>query len=182
VTVQNVQIRPPEPTDAAALEALITAHFSEGASYGVDLAIDDPTRHVRVAADDEPVGVMAVNRFDERDPIGEEMYFFDDPEGIPPADQYGLVEMGYVRADATGRGIGSRLLETIEAIGLDHGVDCFVIDSWYHGGPDSPRNLFVPAGYETVRTTPIERPAAECPKCTDTCTCEGALGVWLPEE
>ena len=176
--MRQIQIREPVPGDETPLEDLITAHFSEGASYGVDLSISDPTRHVRVAADDEErLGVMGVNCLDDAAAVAEAMYFFDDPEGLPPADRYGLLEMGYVRADATGQGIGSRLLETVERVGRECDVDWFVVDSWYHGGPDSPQRLLAPNGYETVRTTPIERPASECPKCEVECTCEGAMGV-----
>lgn len=180
--MRQIEIREPVPGDEEPLEELITDHFSEGASYGVDLSRSDPTRHVRVAAGDETLGVMAVNCLDDAAAVAEEMYFFDDPAGIPEAETYGLLEMGYVRADATGRGLGSRLLETVERVGRERGVDCFVVDSWYHGGPDSPRKLLAGNGYETVRTTPLDRPAAECPKCEETCTCEGAMAVrWAAE-
>ena len=195
--MDEIAIREPRPGDAGALEALITAHFSEGSSYGVDLGLDDPTYHVLVAvevdadsgvdadgeADDEgrdtgPIlGVMALREFDDPAAVAEEMYFFDDPGLIPDAERYGHLEMGYVRDGATGRGIGSRLLERLHAIGAERGVDLLLADSWYHGGPDSPEKLFDRHGYETVHREPIDRPAAECPKCEVECTCEAALAV-----
>ena len=197
--MDEIAIRDPRPDDAEELEALITAHFSEGSSYGVDLGLDEPTYHVLVAvegrggdagpdtegdddtgsgADDAPIlGVMALREFEDPAAVADEMYFFDDPELIPDAERYGHLEMGYVRDGATGRGIGSRLLERLHAIGADRGVDLFLADSWYHGGADSPERLFGRHGYETVHREPIERPAAECSKCEVECTCEAALAV-----
>ncbi|OYR44235.1 N-acetyltransferase, partial [Halorubrum sp. Ea8] len=96
---------------------------------------------------------------------------------IPAADRYGHLEMGYVRDGATGRGIGSRLLGRLHRIGAERGVDVLVADSWYHGGADSPEKLFDRHGYEAVHREPIDRPAAECPKCEVECTCEAALAV-----
>jgi GNAT superfamily N-acetyltransferase len=183
-------IRDPRPGDAEALEALITSHFSEGSSYGVDLGLGDPTYHVLVAvegggndgtaegdSDETILGVMALREFADPDAVADEMYFFDDPDLLPDAGLYGHLEMGYVRDDATGRGIGSRLLERLHAVGAERGVDLFLADSWYHGGDDSPEKLFDAHGYETVHRDPIERSAAECPKCEEECTCEGALAV-----
>jgi len=196
--MDEIAIRDPRPADAEPLEALITSHFSEGSSYGVDLGIGDPTYHVLVAVeadtggdvngggveggsddreDEAILGVMALREFDDPADVAEEMYFFDDPDLLPAADLYGHLEMGYVRDGATGRGIGSRLLERLHEIGAARGVDLFLADSWYHGGDDSPEKLFGAHGYETVHREPIERPAAECPKCEGTCTCEGALAV-----
>ena len=193
-------IRDPRPGDAEPLEALITSHFSEGSSYGVDLGLDDPTYHVLVAVEggaedageaggeearedgerdlgDAILGVMALREFDDPTDVAEEMYFFDDPDLLPAAALYGHLEMGYVRDGATGRGLGSRLLGRLHETGAERGVDLFLADSWYHGGDDSPERLFDAHGYETVHREPIERPAAECPKCEETCTCEGALAV-----
>lgn len=191
--MDEIAIRDPRPGDAEPLEALITSHFSGGSSYGVDLGIDDPTYHVLVAvegdgeaaaeadaeadSDDAHLGVMALRELDEPAAVADEMYFFDDPDLLPPAGLYGHLEMGYVRDDATGRGIGSRLLERLHAVGAERGVDLFLADSWYHGGDDSPERLFDAHGYETVHRDPIDRPAAECPKCEEACTCEGALAV-----
>ncbi|ELZ31293.1 hypothetical protein C465_15527 [Halorubrum distributum JCM 9100] len=191
--MDDIAIRDPRPADAEPLEALITSHFSEGSSYGVDLGIGDPTYHVLVAVeggaadaeatrgesdrDDAILGVMALREFDDPTDVAEEMYFFDDPDLLPDAGLYGHLEMGYVRDGATGRGIGSRLLERLHAVGAARGVDLFLADSWYHGGDDSPERLFDAHGYETVHREPIERPAAECPKCEGECVCEGALAV-----
>ncbi|ELZ45343.1 hypothetical protein C464_12685 [Halorubrum coriense DSM 10284] len=196
--MDEIAIRDPRPADAEPLEELITSHFSEGSSYGVDLGIGDPTYRVLVAVeadaggdangggvegggddgdDDAILGVMALREFDDPVDVAEEMYFFDDPGLLPAAELYGHLEMGYVRDGATGRGIGSRLLERLHEIGAERGVDLFLADSWYHGGDDSPEKLFGAHGYETVHREPIERPAAECPKCEETCTCEAALAV-----
>ncbi|QWC19052.1 N-acetyltransferase [Halorubrum sp. 2020YC2] len=186
--MDDIAIRDPRPGDAEPLEALITSHFSEGSSYGVDLGLDDPTYRVLVAVeaesdgddgdrDDEILGVMALREFEAPAAVADEMYFFDDPDLLPPATLYGHLEMGYVRGDATGRGIGSRLLERLHAVGADRGVDLFVADSWYHGGDDSPEKLFDGRGYETVHRDPIERSVDECPKCEGECVCEGALAV-----
>ena len=196
--MDDIAIRDPRPADAEPLEELITSHFSEGSSYGVDLGIGDPTYHVLVAVeadagggaegtevesdgdgegDDAILGVMALREFDDPTDVAEEMYFFDDPDLLPAATLYGHLEMGYVRDGATGRGLGSRLLGRLHETGAERGVDLFLADSWYHGGDDSPERLFDAHGYETVHREPIERPAAECPKCEETCTCEGALAV-----
>jgi ribosomal protein S18 acetylase RimI-like enzyme len=193
--MDEIAIRAPRPEDADELEALITAHFTEGSSYGVDLGIGDPTYHVLVAVEgggdagvgasddagadaDSPIlGVMALREFDDPAAVADEMYFFDDASLIPDAERYGHLEMGYVRDGATGRGIGSRLLERLHAVGAERGVDCFLADSWYHGGADSPEKLFDRHGYETVHREPIERPAAECSKCEVECTCDAALAV-----
>ncbi|WP_434521035.1 GNAT family N-acetyltransferase [Halorubrum sp. AS12] len=191
--MDDIAIRDPEPGDAEALEALITSHFSEGSTYGVDLGLDDPTYHVLVAVeggaedgeeaggesdpDDAILGVMALREFDEPAAVADEMYFFDDPGLLPSAGLYGHLEMGYVSEEATGRGIGSRLLERLHAVGAERGVDLFLADSWYHGGADSPEKLFDAHGYETVHRDPIERSADECPKCEGECVCEGALAV-----
>ncbi|MFC7187706.1 N-acetyltransferase [Halorubrum yunnanense] len=132
---------------------------------------------------DGPIlGVMALREFEAPTAVAEEMYFFDDPDLLPAAELYGHLEMGYVRDGATGRGIGSRLLGRLHAIGAERGVDLFLADSWYHGGDDSPEGLFDKHGYETVHREPIDRPAAECPKCEGECTCEGALAVRRAEE
>ncbi|MDV7350606.1 N-acetyltransferase [Halorubrum distributum] len=196
--MDEIAIRDPRPADAEPLEELITSHFSEGSSYGVDLGIGDPTYHVLVAVEADAgdgaegaevesdgdgegdgaiLGVMALREFDDPTDVAEEMYFFDDPDLLPAAALYGLLEMGYVRDGATGRGLGSRLLGRLHETGAERGVDLFLVDSWYHGGDDSPERLFDAHGYETVHRDPIERSAAECPKCEETCTCEGALAV-----
>ena len=207
--MDEIAIRDPRPGDAEALEALITAHFSDGQSYGVDLGFDDPTYHVLVATEVDAsagvdasaevdasarvdvapegdgqtrntgaiLGVMALREFGSPAAVADEMYFFGDPALLPEAERYGHLEMGYVRDGETGRGIGSRLLERLHAIGAGRGVDLFVGDSWYHGGADSPKKLFDRHGYETIYREPIERPAAECPKCESECSCEGALVV-----
>ncbi|EMA66069.1 hypothetical protein C461_12883 [Halorubrum aidingense JCM 13560] len=213
--MDEIAIRDPRPGDADELAALITAHFSEGSTYDVDLGLDDPTYHVLVAVavdgdddaevdtgddaevdtgDDAEVntgadtaagsdgdgpilGVMALREFADPAAVADEMYFFDDPGLIPAADRYGHLEMGYVRDDATGRGIGSRLLERLHDIGAERGVDLFLADSWFHGGDDSPERLFDRHGYETIHREPLDRPAAECPKCEVECTCEGAIAV-----
>jgi GNAT superfamily N-acetyltransferase len=174
--MESITFREPTEADVAELEALITAHFSEGSSYTVDPGVGDPTYNVRVAEDEGSIrGVMAINVLDDPGAVAEEMYFFDDPDLLPAADRYGLLEMGYVRPDATGRGIGSRLLERVESIGIERGGDCLLSDSWYHGGPDSPEHLFEKHGYETVYRDPFDRPAAECPKCDDHCVCAAGL-------
>ncbi len=174
--MESITFREPTEADVAELEALITAHFSEGSSYTVDLGVGDPTYNVRVAENEGSIlGVMAINVLDDPGAVAEEMYFFDDPDLLPAADRYGLLEMGYVRPDATGRGIGSRLLERVESVGVERGADCLLSDSWYHGGPDSPKHLFEKHGYETVYRDPFDRPAAECPKCDDHCVCAAGL-------
>ncbi|QUO48106.1 MULTISPECIES: GNAT family N-acetyltransferase [Halorubrum] len=198
--MDEIAIRDPRPSDAEPLEALITSHFSEGSAYGVDLGIGDPAYHVLVAVecgaeeaeeaggeepredgesdrDDAILGVMALRELDDPAAVADEMYFFDDPELLPAATLYGHLEMGYVRPDTTGRGIGSRLLERLHAVGAARGVDLFLADSWYHGGDDSPEKLFDAHGYETVHRDPIERSADECPKCEGECVCAGALAV-----
>ena len=196
--MDEIAIRDPRPGDADELEALITEHFSEGSSYGVDLGLDDPAYHVLVAVESEGgagldaggagpdtggdvdgtiLGVMALREFADPGAVADEMYFFDDPDLIPAADRYGHLEMGYVRDGATGRGIGSRLLGCLHALGAEREVELFLADSWYHGGDDSPEKLFERHGYETVHREPIDRPAAECPKCEVECTCEAALAV-----
>jgi GNAT superfamily N-acetyltransferase len=189
-------IRDPRPDDAEELEALITAHFSEGSSYGVDLGLDDPTYHVLVAVEveadvdaadrdsgDGPIlGVMALREFTDPGAVADQMYFFDDPALIPAAERYGHLEMGYVRDGATGRGIGSRLSERLHAVGAERGVDLFLADSWYHGGDDSPEKLFERHGYETVHREPIDRSASECQKCEVECPCEAALAVRRVEQ
>jgi len=188
-------IRDPRPGDADEVEALITEHFSEGSSYGVDLGIGDPTYHVLVAVEDEGgggsdagdvddaiLGVMALREFADPADVAEEMYFFDDPDLLPAAELYGHLEMGYVRDGATGRGIGSRLLGRLHGIAAERGVDVLVADSWYHGGADSPEKLFDRHGYEAVHREPIDRPAAECSKCEVECTCDAALAVRRVEE
>ncbi|PSQ55667.1 N-acetyltransferase [Halobacteriales archaeon SW_8_68_21] len=184
--MNEIAIRDPRPGDAEPLEALITSHFSEGSSYGVDLGLDDPTYRVLVAVEADTadsdsesaiLGVMALREFADSSAVADEMYFFDDPDLLPGAELYGHLEMGYVAEAATGRGIGSRLLERLHAIGAERGVDLFVADSWYHGGDDSPEKLFDGHGYETVHRDPIDRPAAECPKCEVECVCESALAV-----
>lgn len=178
---EQVSIGLPEPGEEAEIESVVTAHFSPGASYDVSLGLDDPHHHVRVArADGEILGVSAVELFDTAEAVADAMYFFDDPDPIPAADRYGLAGMGYVRPDATGRGIGGRLLDRIHDIGVDHGVDCFLADSWFHDGDDSPRYMLDSRGYETILTDPLHRPAADCPKCRDTCRCSGAMAVrWV---
>ncbi|QAU13193.1 N-acetyltransferase [Halorubrum sp. BOL3-1] len=184
--MDEIAIRDPRPSDAEPLEELITSHFSEGNSYGVDLGLDDTTYHVLVAVETETggsdsggavLGVMALRELSEPGAVADEMYFFDDPDLLPAAGLYGHLEMGYVRGGATGRGIGSRLLERLHALGAERGVGLFVADSWYHGGDDSPERLFDGYGYETVHRDPIDRSAAECPKCEGECVCEAALGV-----
>jgi len=80
--------------------------------------------------DDLILGVMALREFEDSTAVADEMYFFDDPDLIPAAERYGHLEMGYVRDGATGRGIGSRLLERLHEIGVDAGVDLFLADSW----------------------------------------------------
>ena len=197
--MDEIAIRDPRPGDADELEALITAHFSEGSSYGVDLGLDDPTYHVLVAVeadgdrgdggsddgdrgaagsgDGAILGVMALREFDDPAAVADEMYFFDDPGLIPAAERYGHLEMGYVRDGATGRGIGSRLLDRLHDVGARRGVDLFLADSWYHGGEDSPEKLFDRHGYEAIHREPLDRSAAECSKCETECTCEGALAV-----
>ena len=198
--MDEIAIRDPRPGDAGELEALITAHFSEGSSYGVDLGLDDPTYHVLVAVevggggagpevesddggeaesegDDAILGVMALREFEGPAAVADEMYFFDDPDLIPAAERYGHLEMGYVRDGATGRGIGSRLLDRLHDVGAERGVDLFLADSWYHGGEDSPEKLFDRHGYGTIHREPLDRSASECSKCETECTCEGALAV-----
>ena len=176
--MKSITVREPTEADVADMEALITAHFSEEGSYTVDPGLGDSTYHVRVAEDERSIlGVMAVNMFDDPGAVADEMYFFDDPELLPAADRYGLLEMGYVRPDATGQGIGSRLLEQVESIGVEQGADCLLSDSWYHGGPDSPERLFDGHGYETVHRDTFDRPVEECPKCKDNCVCAAGLAV-----
>jgi len=177
--MESITFREATEADVAELEALITAHFSQGSSYTVDPGVGDPTYTVRVAEDDHSIlGVMAINVLDDPGAVVDEMYFFDDPDLLPAADRYGLLEMGYVRPDATGRGIGSRLLEQVESIGIEHGADCLLLDSWYYGGPDSPQHLFHRHGYETVYRDLFDHPAEECPKCKDDCVCAAGLVAW----
>lgn len=179
--MQSFGIREPRPGEQKALEALITDHFSEGKSYTVDLGLTDPDYHVRVAVEDGTIlGVMAVAVYADVDDVVDEMYFFDTAEPLPEGERYGLLEMGYVRQGATGRGIGGSLLERVEEIGLDHDVDVFLADAWYHGGDDSPEMLFEAHGYETVYRDSLDRSAADCSKCVSACTCEKALTVrWV---
>ena len=176
--MESITFREPTEDDVAEIEELVTAHFSEGSSYTVDPGVGDPTYHVRIAESESGIlGVMAIDVFDDPAAVVDEMYFFDDPDLLPVADRYGLLEMGYVRPDATGQGIGSRLLERVESIGASHDVDCFLADSWYHGGADSPERLFHGHGYETIHRDPFDRPVEECPKCADNCVCAAGLAV-----
>ena len=176
--MESITFREPTDDDVAEIEGIVTAHFSDGSSYTVDPGVGDPTYHVRIAEDDTGIlGVMAVDLYDDPTAVADEMYFFDDAALFPAADRYGLLEMGYVRPDATGQGIGSRLLERVESIAINDGVDCLLVDSWYHGGDDSPERLFDSHGYETVHRDPFDRPVTECPKCRAECVCEAGLAI-----
>ncbi len=173
-----LEIRKPQSDDRSELEALITAHFSEGSTYDVTLGLEDPTFELRVAAtDDQLVGVLAVSVLPDPRSVAEEMHFFNSTEHLPAADQYGLLETGYVREGYTGQGIGSRLLNRIHELGRELGVSVFLADCWYHGGSDSPEKLFDRHGYDTVHREPLNEPFSDCPKCTSECTCESALAV-----
>ena len=181
--MQAIALREPQPTDEEPLEAMITEHFTEDSSNDVDLGLDNPDRHVRVVedADGTLLGVMALHIYESVDTLVEAMHMFDDTEPIPAADRYGHLQMGYVREEATGRGVGSRLMDRLHELGHEQDVDLFLADSWYHGGPDSPEKLFDRHGYETEYRSPIEdRTAEECPKCEEACTCEAAIAVrWV---
>lgn len=183
--MQAIGFRAPQPADEEPLEVLITEHFTEDSSYDVDLGLDNPDRFVRVAEDGDGtlLGVMALNIYEDVDALVETMHMFDEPEPVPATDRYGHLQMGYVREEATGRGVGSRLMERLHELGHERDVDVFLADSWYHGGPDSPEKLFDRNGYETVYREPIEdRTAEECPKCTERCTCEAAIAARFVEE
>lgn len=177
--MQTIGIREPRPDDRAELESLINDHFSENASYEVSLGLQSSQYHVRVAEsrDKTLLGVLGIEVFSDPASVIDSMYFFDRPDILPSAEYYGHLQMGYVRADATGNGVGSQLLDRIHSIGLEHNVELFAADAWYHGGPDSPEGLFQKHDYDVIHRDPIERPAADCPKCTTTCTCEAALPV-----
>ncbi|PSP17711.1 N-acetyltransferase [Halobacteriales archaeon QH_10_67_13] len=177
--MESITIRPPRLEDAEPLEAMITDHFGEDGSYTVELGIDDPDLHVLVAETDaELVGVMALEVHDDRAGVEEEMYLIDSLDPVAPADRYGLLEMGYVREAYTGRGIGSRLIERLEEVGCERGVTVLVADSWFHGGPDSPEQLFVAHGYEVPHRHSIaDETDGPCSKCAGECTCEAALAA-----
>lgn len=172
------RLRRPERAERDEIESLITAHFDDRSDYDVTLGREDD-EFVRVAErDGRIVGVMAVHTTETRAALADEMYFFDDADPVPSAGCYGLVHMGYVRESETGRGIGGRLLSELHAVGRRQGVDVFVADAWFHGGPDSPERLLLSRGYEAVRRQSIVGHAdGDCPKCGADCVCEAALLV-----
>ncbi|PSQ60016.1 N-acetyltransferase [Halobacteriales archaeon SW_7_71_33] len=175
----GVTVRTPVPGDETPLHDLITDHFAGDTDYTVDLGLDDPTTHVRVAErDGSPVGSMALSVHDDRTTLREELYLVDAVEPVAAVDRYGLLEMGYVRRDHTGEGIGARLLERLHAVGRREGVDAYVVDAWFHGGPDSPERLFDDHGYAVVHRHSIAGHAdGVCSKCGPDCVCEAALVV-----
>lgn len=176
--MSEIDIRKPNLSDRTELESLITEHFPTGNSYEVTLGLDDPTFELRVAtAAEQLLGVMAVNVLNDTQAVAEEMHFFDSTEHFPTADQYGLLETGYVREGFTGQGIGSRLLERIHELANRLNVDVLLADCWYHGGSDSPEKLMDRHGYETVHREPLEEPFGNCPKCAAECACQKALAV-----
>ena len=173
--MESLTIRQPRPSDEGPIAELITAHFTPGSSYDVRLGLGDPSYHVRVATvDGAVVGTMALNLLSAPGAVADATYFFEDPGIVPGAERYGLLEMGYVREGFTGRGIGRRLLGAIETVGVEHGVELFLADAWYHGGADSPRRLLESGGYEIRHCEPVAWDD-QCPKCDGECVCEGVL-------
>lgn len=175
-----VRLRPLTDADRGRVEALITAHFRGTDSY--DVAVDDPAdgTYARVAeTDDGVVGAMALSTYDDAADLRAAMHLLDTVEPVPAADVYGLVHMGYVAADRTGEGIGGRLLRRLHEIGERAGVDVFVGDAWFHGGPDTPEYLLTANGYEVAFRRPMSGGHGDdgCPKCDGRCACEAALVV-----
>lgn len=82
------------------------------------------------------------------------MHLIDTAEPIPTAETYGLVHMGYVATEQTGKGngIGSTLLNRLHTLGEQHGIDVFVSDAWFHGGEDTPKRLLINHGYNVIFT------------------------------
>jgi GNAT superfamily N-acetyltransferase len=175
----TVGIRPPRPADEAPLAALITEHMSDGSDYTVELGLDDPRLHVLVAEDDDRLlGSMALRVLDTRAAVEDELYLVDSVDPVDSVSRYGLLEMGYVRQDNTGRGVGGRLLERLHERGREAGVEAYLADAWFHGGPDSPEGLFDRYGYRVVHRHSIAGHAdGDCPKCGADCSCEAALTV-----
>lgn len=175
-------VRPLTDADRGDVLALITAHFAEEWSYEVPENDERGGSYVRVAErEGEPVGIMALTTYDSRERVREAMHLVDTAEGVPSASTYGLVHAGYVAPAHTGTGIGSRLLERLHEIGDTNGVEVFVADAWFHGGPDSPDGLLTTHGYDVVYTESIAGHAdGPCPKCGTPCTCEAALTVRAP--
>jgi GNAT superfamily N-acetyltransferase len=175
-------VRPLTDADREAVLTLITAHFAEERSYEVPENDECAGTYVRVAErEGKPVGVMALTTYDSRERVREAMHLVDTVEGVPSASTYGLVHAGYVAPAHTGTGIGSRLLERLHEIGDTNGVEVFVADAWFHGGPDSPADLLTTHGYDVVSTDSIAGHAdGPCPKCGTPCACEAALTVRAP--
>jgi GNAT superfamily N-acetyltransferase len=174
-----VELRPLGEADVEPVRELIARHFEAGSDYDVDTDDEAAGEFARVAERDGVIaGVMALRIVETRAALAEAMHMFDDATGVPAADRYGFVHMGYVDADHTGEGIGSRLLEELHRIGRERGVDTYVADAWFHGGPDSSEALLSGYGYEVVRRRSIAGHAdGDCPKCGPDCVCEAALTV-----
>lgn len=182
--MEGLTIRPARPADVDELESMITAHFGPDADYTVAVGADEPDRVVRVAVDETGtlVGVMGLTILDDVEAVGEEMYLIETTDPVPPADRYGLLEMGYTREGYAGQGIGSRLLERLHRVGRERDVDRFLADAWFHGGSDSPEPFFERHGYSVAhRRSMVGHADGECPKCGATCVCEAALVVRAPE-
>ena len=176
--MQGLSVRPATPADEDELERLITDHFGPDADYTVAVHPDDPDRVVRVAADESGtlVGVMGLTVCDTQAAVGEEMYLVETTDPVPPAERYGLLEMGYTRDGYAGRGIGSRLLDRLHEAGRERDVALFLADAWFHGGPDSPEPFFERHGYEVRHRRSMAGHAdGDCSKCGPDCVCEAAL-------
>jgi len=73
----GVTIRTPVPGDEAPLHDLIPDHFAGDSGYTVDLGLDDPTTHVRVAERDGTLlGSMGPSPHDDRETLREELCIF----------------------------------------------------------------------------------------------------------
>ena len=175
------QIRPLTEADRAEVERLITTHFSDSDSYTVVLNNESSGRYVRVAeSNGDIVGVMALTAYSSQRDVAQAMHLIDTVNPVPAAETYGLVHMGYIAAEQTGEGIGGMLLHRLHNLGEQHGIDAFVSDAWFHGGPDTPKYLLTNHGYEIVFKKSIAGYSdTECTKCPDECVCEAALAVRL---
>ena len=174
-----MQIRPLIQADREPVSELITAHFTVDRSYEFPVNDECDGTVARVAEEDgEIIGVMALSTYTAAEDLCDAMHLIDTVDLVPQRPMYGLVHAGYTAPERTGEGIGSQLLAALHDIGTTNGVDVFVADAWFHGGPDSPAELLAAYGYDIVHTHSIAGHAdGTCHKCPGSCTCEAALAV-----